>query len=168
MICTNIIKCLSERFHYNNYIDKTKQHITCVNCSAAGFAQNEGEQSRSVGRLVENRNKMIITTCQNNSRRLLCELQANSLIIDSENQLYLRNIEILINTCISALTPVFTFSNRMMDNRTNLRKSTTIPLGQLSIMFDLDVCVNKTTDITMISTAVSWSHYWRVICDLNN
>ena len=115
--------------------------------------------------MVENRNKMIITSCQNNSRAWSCVVEVNRLII--ENQIYLQNISVFINTCISALTPVFTFSNRMMDNRTNLRKSTTIPLGQLSITFGLDICVNKTTNITMISTSVSWSHYWRVMYDLN-
>ena len=71
---------------------------------------------------------------------LLCNLQENGLII--ENGVYLKRINIVINTCNSSLSPMFLFSNNATKGRDELWCPTKIPLGQLSIMFDLDIFVN--------------------------
>ena len=130
--------------------------------SAAVTSQGEMDQRNSVHDLMVNRNQEIITTCPQVATRILsCTLRNGSLII--ENKVYLQRISIVIETCRAVLSPVFMFSNTTMVEADNLRQPKTIPLGQLSITFDLDVCINQTSNFTVIGTSVSQSHYWRVI-----
>ena len=113
-------------------------------------------QRDSVHQLRENRNMEIVTMCPLAEFNILsCNLQTNALII--ENGVYLRSINIVIETCNSSLSPTFTYSNRHRVERHNLRCPTKIPLGQLNVMFDFDIFINQTTNFTVIGTTVSWN-----------
>lgn len=91
---------------------------------------------------------------QFSSGGLLCVLENNSLI--TEDQVYLRNIDITVVTCNSSLSVVFTLSNDMMVRENNLQCPTTIPLGQLMIKFSLNVFTDYSTEMnfTVINTLV--------------
>ena len=123
---------------------------------SAAFAQGNMAQRDSVRQLRDNRNIEIVTMCPLAEFNILsCNLQENALII--ENRVYLQSINIVIETCNSSLSPMFTYSNGRIIERDNLRCPTKIPLGQLNIMFDFDIFINQTTNFTVIGTTVSWN-----------
>ena len=104
----------------------------------------------------------VVRNCTASVNRLQCGILNNSMIsLVIQDQVVLANVEIRIRTCESSLWPIFTFSNQtVVDNAADyLQCPTNIPLGQLTVTFDLNVFMNKTNgpgpDFIVIDTLVS-------------
>ena len=152
---------------------KVKLHLSCqltdpesipifffVVFITAALAQDDRGQFESVQLLSDRRNMTIVRTCPLVLvNRLSCNLTSvmdDRLII--QDQVFLTIIDIRIRTCNSSLWPVFTFSNgTVVDNAADyLQCSRKIPLGQLTIMFGLNVrFMNETSRLIVIDTSVS-------------
>lgn len=117
--------------------------------------QGDGTLQRdSIFQLAQNRNTSIVTTCSlEGIVRLNCVLQENSLVI--EDQTWLQNISITVVSCNSSISPVLIFSNGTVVERDNLQCPTTVPLGQLLLVFDLDTFLNTSINVPVIDTTVS-------------
>lgn len=130
--------------------------------SAAAFAQDGSLERDSIHQLGQNRNTSIVNSCPLESLGgLRCVLRNNGLII--EDQIWLQTISIGVVTCNSSISPMFIYSNGTEVERDNLRCPTTVPLGQLNVVFDLDVFFNETINFTVIDVEVSWNSYWRIV-----
>ena len=113
------------------------------------------DQRDSVRDLRNNRNMEIVVMCPLAEVNILsCDLQQDNRLTD-EDGIYLQQLNIVINTCNVSLSPSFMFSNGTMRRSDGLRCTTKIPLGQFSIMFDLNIFLNQTTNFTVITTMVS-------------
>ena len=97
----------------------------------------------------------IVVTCPLVEANILsCNLQQENPLM-SEDGVYLQQLNIVINTCNASLSPSFIFSNNIMRRKDGLRCTTKIPLGQFSVMFDLNIFLNQTNNFTVITTMVS-------------
>ena len=119
------------------------------------MCQDGGAQAEGLRSLGENRNTSLVGSCNVTGDNILtCPVLGQSLVVDG--QVYVQQFELRVNTCGSSLSPIFILSNetQVTDAAENLQCNTTVPLGQLELIFNVAVFLDE-DNTTVIRASVS-------------